>query len=115
MENLELPVENTPKMTVKKAIQTEKIPDAEPVAPQIQVQTKIPSHIPKYKCKNCDKLHDNPDYKKRPRFKCENCGTINAGPYCQTCTKGEEFTELSDEELEDLGIPEPSHEHEHEE
>jgi len=114
LENFDIPHEEKPKMTVKK-VENAASPAPEP-EPQIQVKEKIkiPAHIPKYKCKNCDKLHDNPDYKKRPRFKCENCGSLNAGEYCQTCSKGEEFTELSDEELDDLGIPEPTHEHQHE-
>jgi hypothetical protein len=115
LEGLQTAPQQKPKIQVKQ-IQTPQEPQIQtPQEPQIQVKTKIPSHIPKFKCKNCDKLHDNPDYSKRPKFKCQNCGSLNAGPYCQTCSKGEEFDELTDEELDELGIPEPHHEHEHEE
>jgi hypothetical protein len=115
LEKFEIPKDEKAKINIKGVINTEKPEPTPQPEPQIQVKTKIPSHIPKFKCKNCDKLHDNPDYSKRPKFKCQNCGSLNAGPYCQTCSKGEEFDELTDEELDELGIPEPHHEHEHEE
>lgn len=82
---------------------------------QIKEVPKVPSHIPKFKCKNCDSLHDNPDFTTRPKFKCNNCGALNPTAECQTCNKAEEFEELTDEELDELGIPLPKpHEHTHE-
>jgi transposase-like protein len=113
LENFEIPATETPKMKVKSSI-----PTTQPEMPQpetkIEYRTKIPPHIPKFKCKNCNELHNNPDYRTRPRYKCDNCGSLNAGPYCQTCTKGSEFEELTDEDLDELGIPAPKYEHEHE-
>jgi hypothetical protein len=76
---------------------------------------KVPSNIPKYKCKNCDKNHKNKDYHEPPKFKCANCGQFSSsGDECIWCD-GKEFDELDEDELEDLGIPEPKEEeHDHE-
>lgn len=114
LENLEMPKQDIPKMTVKASIPEQNITNAVTDEPIIQTKIKIPSHIPKYKCKNCDKLHDNPDYKKRPRFKCENCDQLNPSEQCEFCNKGESFEELSDDDLDNLGIVAPNHEHVHE-
>lgn len=79
-----------------------------------KVITKIPSYIPNYKCKNCGNNHKNKDYSVRPKFKCSKCGQFSPdGELCAWC-KSKEFDEIDEEELDDLGIPEPE-EHEHEE
>lgn len=88
--------------------------------PKIEIKevVKVPSHIPKIKCKDCKGTHENPNYSKRPHFKCTNCNSLNPGPECLTCNKSEEMEELTNEDLDDLGIPEPKenqHNHESEE
>ena len=76
---------------------------------------KIPSHLPKYKCRTCDTYHENKTFK-RPKGKCENCGQFAQEDkgHCPTCAEGE-LEPIDDEELDDLGIPkskEPIHEEE---
>lgn len=122
LDNFELPQIEKPKMTVKSTIPTqitEPTPQlqAEPTQePQIKTKVKVPAHIPKFKCKNCDKLHDNPDYSKLPRFKCKNCDQLNPTPQCEFCNNedSDDFDELSNEDFENMGIRTPNHEHEHE-
>ena len=73
---------------------------------QIEQIPKFPSHIPKYKCKNCDDWHENPNYK-RPKGKCNNCNQFRptkSGP-CPYCKDGE-IEEVSRDDLDDLGYPE---------
>ena len=91
--------------------------------PQVEIKevekiiekVKVPPHIPKIKCKDCKGTHENPNYTKRPHHKCTNCGALNPDNECLTCNKSEEMEELSDEELDELGIPEPKEkEHVHE-
>lgn len=116
LENLELPPPERSQMKVKSQVPTT-APDGITLdsEPQVITKVKIPGHIPKYKCKNCDKAHDNPDYKLRPRFKCSNCGQLNPTAQCQFCDKAEDFEELSDDDLDEMGIKAPEHKHEHEE
>ncbi len=85
----------------------------EPPKVETKIVTKIPSYIPKYKCKDCNENHKNKDYTQKPKFKCDKCGQFS--PDGQTCLwcDNKEFEELSEEDLEDLGIAEPL-EHEHE-
>ena len=85
----------------------------EPPKVETKIVTKIPSYIPKYKCKDCNENHKNKDYTQKPKFKCDKCGQFS--PDGQTCLwcDNKEFEELSDEDMEDLGIAEPL-EHEHE-
>ena len=115
LENLELPAIERSQLKIKSATAAPQAEQQEIPEPQVITKTKIPGHIPKYKCKNCDKAHDNPDYKTRPRFKCSNCGQLNPTQQCQFCDKSEEFEELSDDDLDELGIKAPEHAHEHSE
>ena len=87
----------------------------EPPVVETKTIEKIPSHLPKYKCKNCDTYHENKTFK-RPKGKCENCGQFAQEDkgHCPTCAEGE-LEPIDDEELDDLGIPkskEPIHEDE---
>lgn len=87
-----------------------------PIVEQPKVIVKIPKNIPKYKCKNCDKNHENKDYSERSKFKCEKCGQFSSdGKSCLFCNNTEDFEELDDDELDDMGIPRPQEqEHIHE-
>lgn len=85
--------------------------------PEIKTITKIPSYIPKYKCKNCKENHKNKDYRQAPKYKCDNCGQFS--PTSDSCIwcNGKEFEELEEDELRDLGLDIPEeeeHDHEHE-
>lgn len=79
-----------------------------------------PSDEPFFACKNgnCGELHKNTNYSTAPNKKCKNCDTLNGKKQCKNCGNAdvEEFEELDDEELKELGIPIPeSHEgHDHE-
>jgi len=85
-------------------------PDPE-VKEVIKEVLKIPSHIPKFKCKDgkCGKMHDNEDYTSKITGKCANCGqfTSNINDPCPFCNKTD-YEELDEDELNDLGIPEPN-------
>ena len=82
---------------------------------KIVEKIKIPSNIPKYKCKNCNKNHKNPDYHKKPQYKCSNCGQFSTtDDECIWCNN-KEFDEIDEDELKELGIDEPDEEeHDHE-
>ncbi len=77
----------------------------------IKEVVKIPSHIPKFKCKNgdCGKMHENEDYTSKITAKCENCGqfTANTSDPCPFCNKTD-YEDLDEDELNDLGIPQPN-------
>ena len=76
---------------------------------------KLPSFIPGYSCVNgnCDRGNWHPSewYSQKPNKRCANCETLNGtnSKRCYMC-KGSEFYDdlLSDEELEELGIPLPA-------
>jgi len=74
------------------------------------VKTQTPAHIPSFKCKdgNCGLMHKNPNYTKKIKGKCTNCGqfTSNTDSECPFCNQ-KEFDEIEEDELKDLGIPEP--------
>lgn len=78
--------------------------------------TKIPSNIPGYKCKNCNKVHKNQNYTQKPKFKCQNCGQFSVNSDSCIWCEGKDFDEIDEDELQELGIEEPQeqeHEHEH--
>lgn len=86
------------------------------VIEKVKEVTKIPSYIPKYKCKNCKENHKNKDYTQKPKFKCSNCGQFSLNSDSCIWCDGKEFDELEEDELKELGIEEPDeeeHEHEH--
>ena len=74
------------------------------------IKTQTPAHIPSFKCKdgNCGLMHKNPNYTKKIKGKCANCGqfTSNTDSECPFCNQ-KEYDELEEDELKDLGIPEP--------
>lgn len=99
-------------------------------APEIKEVEKIvekkvvqaPKDTPFYNCKGCGGKHDNPNYQDAPKYKCPNCGTLNGQKNCRTCgteTEVDDWDELDDDELTELGIPLPkledTHNHEHNE
>jgi len=93
--------------------------------PKVEIKTVQPQDEPFFACKNgnCGEgVHRNENYSKKPNKKCKNCDSLNGNKKCKNCgnTDVEEFDELDDEELKELGIPIPpeseeSHEdHNHE-
>jgi hypothetical protein len=90
----------------------EKKPEPEPTPEPIIVS---PSDVPFFPCKdgNCGEIHENPNYSKAPNKKCKNCDTLNGIKKCKNCKNSdpEEFDELDNEELIEMGIPIPN-EHE---
>ena len=82
-------------------------------------KTVSPDDSPYFECSNGDcgeKMHRNPNYKRRPKEKCKNCDSLNGSKNCKNCGNqdGEEFETLEKEELDELKIPEPKEvEHTH--
>lgn len=96
-----------------------------PKEPEIktEIKTVTPKDEPFFACANgnCgDKVHRNENYSKKPNKKCKNCDSLNGNKICKNCGNidEEEFTELEDEDLKELGIPMPGidehEEHNHE-
>jgi len=114
------PTKNTG--TIEKLESTEKPPEPEvkEVVKEV-VKTQTPAHIPSFKCKdgNCGLMHKNPNYTKQIKGKCTNCGqfTGDTNSECPFCNQ-KEYDDLSEDDLEDLGIPKPLdkdiHDHESE-
>lgn len=77
--------------------------------PQKEVQKVVPSWQPNYICKgpNCN-TKKNPNYQARPKGKCSKCGqfTKEAFGTCIWCNNNE-IDEVSEDELDDLGVPRP--------
>ena len=91
---------------------------AKPEAPkQEKPKTKIAAHIPKYRCKDCDKLHDNPDFEGMAKGKCDTCGGIftkKSKGKCPYCKDGE-IEALDESDIESMGLyTEEMEEEEHE-
>ncbi len=64
---------------------------------------------------NCDiGVHRNENYSEKPNKKCKNCDSLNGEKKCTNCGNKdeEEFDELEDNELTELGIPMPPENHE---
>lgn len=104
MPQVSNPRVQTPQQTVQVQAPKEKVKEV----------LKIPSYIPKYKCKNCDANHKNKAYTNMPKARCANCGQFSPDgigncPWCES----NEFEELDKDDLKELGIPEPE-EHNHE-
>jgi len=79
------------------------------------VKTVSPSDEPFFACANgnCGEgVHRNENYKTKPNKKCKNCDSLSGKKKCKNCgnTDEEEFEELNDEELTELGIPMPPEE-----
>jgi len=76
------------------------------------IKTVIEDFKPNYECHNgdCDiGVHKNTNYKKKPKGKCTNCGqfTKHDKGTCPWC-KGTDIDELDEDELNDLGIIDPT-------
>lgn len=83
-----------------------------------KIKEVLPSFMPAGRCANgnCDVgVHKNPNYKKKIKGKCTNCNQFSGHKdgECPWCRKKEAIEEIDEEELEDLGIPNPP-ENEHE-
>lgn len=80
---------------------------SKPEAPkQEKPKTKIAAHIPKYRCKDCDKLHDNPDFEGLAKGKCDTCGGIftkKSKGKCPYCKEGE-IEALDESDIESMGL-----------
>lgn len=101
------------------------IQQQKPQDPEIKevIKTVTPQDEPFFVCKNgnCgDGVHRNENYSKKPNKKCKNCDSLNGNKKCKNCGNidEEEFDELEDEDLKELGIPMPGidehEEHHHE-
>ena len=92
----------------------QKVNEQKTETPKKEIQHVIPSHIPGYSCADgsCTQAHKNKNYKKMPVAKCENCGQFTASKdkECPWC-KSKDFEDLDQEELIDLGLPVPEHDH----
>jgi len=83
----------------------------------IETKTISPSDKPFFVCANgnCGEgVHRNDNYSKKPNKKCKNCNSLNGEKKCTNCGNKdtEEFDELEDDELTELGIPLPVENHE---
>lgn len=89
----------------------------EPEVIEKEIIKSVPSSDqPYYECKDCDNMHKNPNYKIKPNQKCSNCGSLNRpkAKGCKNCGNTE-FEEVDNDELNELGVPEPELvEHDHE-
>ena len=78
---------------------------------ELEQQRKIPKMqpwVPNFRCEsgNCNQLHENPLYSKRPKGKCNNCDQFSAtkeGP-CPWCQETDSIEEIDKDDLENLGI-----------
>ena len=107
IDKLEVKQLKTPEMqnaSTQTTVQVEK------PKPEVIIKTQTPPHIPSFKCKdgNCGLMHKNPNYTKKIKGKCTNCGqfTSNTDSECPFCNQ-KEYDDLDEDELKDLGIPEP--------
>ena len=68
---------------------------------------KMPSTMPRYLCEdgNCDTIHPNSRYTKRPKGKCNNCDQLNPHKEgkCLWCNQ-DEVESIDSDDLEDMGI-----------
>lgn len=102
---------------VEKAIAKREAAKVEPPKEKEKAKVKIPAHIKKYRCKTCDKLHDNPDFEGVAKGKCDTCDTHFTNrskgkcPYC----KDGEIEAIDESDLESMGLySEDMEEEEHE-
>lgn len=116
IDNIEPTKPQVPQGTVKQIIsnnQTLLEPEIKTVE---KIKEVVPSHIPKFKCKNgdCGQIHENPNYKRITKAQCTNCKqfTADIDSKCTWCGNTE-FDEVTEEDLENMNIPLPTHDHEH--
>ena len=108
----------TPTMDNASTTGTTQVLETKPPKPEVieKEVTVIEDFKPNYECPdgNCDiGVHKNKNYKKKAKGKCTNCDqfTKHAKGTCPWC-KGTELEELEENELEELGITEPTNDHE---
>ena len=94
---------------IEKKMPKQKEEPAKPKDPEIH----IPSYMPKHVCKGkgCEG-HENKGYRLRVKKKCTNCDQFaseNTGK-CTWCGQND-FDDVDDDTLDDLGIPKPEHDH----
>lgn len=98
-------------------LQTQQVVKPQEKIIEKEVIKSVPSSDqPYYECKDCDNMHKNPNYKIKPNQKCSNCGSLNRpkAKGCKNCGNTE-FEEVDNDELNELGVPEPELvEHDHE-
>jgi len=74
---------------------------------QLKKIPKMPSTVPRYLCEdgNCDTVHPNSRYNKRPKGKCNNCDQLNPHKEgkCLWCNQ-DEVESIDSEDLENMGI-----------
>ena len=115
---IELPEIKTPAIITQTQPATGANPPEEKPKPveKTVIKTQAPSDQPFFKCKNCGDKHDNPNYSIKPNKKCPNCGSLNGNKNCKNCgnaTDSDDWEELDDDELIELGIPIPEENHKH--
>ena len=114
IDNLDIKKVEVPQVRVNSVQSAQVTEQIEKPVGKVKEVLKIPSYIPKYKCKNCDSNHKNKAYTNMPKARCANCGQfspdgVGSCPWCDN----DEFEELDKDDLKELGIPEPE-EHNHE-
>ena len=120
LDSEKMKIVNSPKLVESATQQQAQIlekPEVKEVIKEV-IKTQTPAHIPSFKCKdgNCGLIHKNPNYTKQIKAKCTNCGqfTGNTDSECPFCNQ-KEYENLSEDDLNDLGIPKPlEKEHDHE-
>lgn len=77
---------------------------------ELKKEPKIQPFIPGYRCAgtDCNEVHPNPNYTKRPKGKCRNCDQFSSKKEgkCPWC-KQDEIEEIDQDELKDRGIKLP--------
>ena len=120
MEVVEMikPLENTTASTAnQQTVQLQEPTPIEKIVEKEVIKSVPSSDQPYYECKDCDNMHKNPNYKIKPSQKCSNCGSLNRpkAKGCKNCGNIE-FDEIDNDELNELGVPDPEiteSEHEH--
>ena len=118
LDNLESIPKEAPKGRIKEIVsENQKMITEEPKVIE-KIKEIVPSNIPAFKCKdgNCGRVHKNSNYKREPKGKCANCGQFSSDldTECIWCN-GKEFEEVNSDDLENMNIPIPEHNHSHEE
>ena len=121
IDDIKMNIPETPKFQNPTGTQTGgTIQELKPEIKEVIKEKPVPQNIqPAYKCKdgNCGQIHKNPNHTAKIKGKCSNCGQFTDDPNspCVWCNE-KDIEELDEDELNELGIPEPKeavpHEHE---
>ena len=116
-EEKEIEIDKVVEAALAKRLDAGKAADVMPKEEKPKDDPDIPSHVAKYHCKGCGSLHTNKKFKGLPLGKCDTCGekfNSKKSGKCPYCKDGE-IEELSDDDLEEMGIFLPDEdEHNHE-